>query len=460
MAANKQNSNPDNDVPFDHDLDEFDNEFVDREPEHITETYEEPETLDDVRGESELAHTKKVRAKGQKALLFSLFFLAALVASGMVYKITRTNEKMNTETEKEVATNFQKPADRNFGEQFEDVQYYNPASGTASTPMPTEVTTNEPIAINTRGVSGNYPPSTVEPPPSYSSGQVSQVNAPEPTPTPTPVPEPVQPTIAPPVAEVPLSPEEERQMRIYKSGFNTPRSATAASGSDNVTVGNSNQRRGGGGDRLTASLTPATLEGSSASRLKNRDLIITKGSMIDCVLNTKFDSSVVGMVTCTVTRNIYSASGRVVLIDRGSKVTGEYQGGLQQGQNRVFILWNRIETPKGVIVDINSPSAGSLGEAGANGRIDSKFWKRFGGAMLVSVINDLGKAASEALAEKSVGGNVDFEDSSNTAQQMATAELEKSINIPPSMIKHQGDRLNIFVARDVYFGGVYDLKSK
>lgn len=51
-------------------------------------------------------------------------------------------------------------------------------------------------------------------------------------------------------------------------------------------------------------------------------------------------------------------------------------------------------------------------------------------------------------------------DSSNTAQQMATAELEKSINIPPSMIKHQGDRLNIFVARDVYFGGVYDLKSK
>lgn len=229
----------------------------------------------------------------------------------MVYKITRTNEKMNTETEKEVATNFQKPADRDFGQQFQDVQYYDPASGTASTPMPTEVTTNEPIAINTRGVSGNYPPSTVEPPPSYSSGQVSQVNAPEPTPM--PIPEPVQPTVAPPVAEVPLSPEEERQMRIYKSGFNMPRSATAASGSD-ATAGNSNQRRGGGGDRLTASLTPAALDGSSASRLKNRDVIITKGSMIDCVLNTKFDSSVVGMVTCTVTRNIYSASGRVVLI--------------------------------------------------------------------------------------------------------------------------------------------------
>lgn len=73
MATNKQNNNPDNDVPFDHDLDEFDNEFVDRKPEHIAETYEEPETLDNVRGESELAHTKKFVQKVKRLYFFHYF---------------------------------------------------------------------------------------------------------------------------------------------------------------------------------------------------------------------------------------------------------------------------------------------------------------------------------------------------------------------------------------------------
>ncbi|STZ01598.1 type IV secretion system protein VirB10 [Moraxella caprae] len=80
--------------------------------------------------------------------------------------------------------------------------------------------------------------------------------------------------------------------------------------------------------------------------------------------------------------------------------------------------------------------------------------------MLVSLVNDLGKAVSEAAAEKTIGGDVRLENASETANQMATAELEKSINIPPSLIKHQGDRLSIYVARDVWFGNVYGLQTK
>lgn len=434
---------------FDHDVDvdDYDNQFGEGETGELHE-----ENLEEVRGKSELSNDRKVREKGQRAILVFLSLLAVLAGAFMTYKMLSARNAVVQDKKEETKSNFNKPEQRTFGEQF-DSAASAPAYTVASSPAGIE---NEPTSNSTRGVSGSYPSTTIEPPPSYpsySNSEVSHVQAPTtveapPTPVATPTVE------APPaVTEVPtITPEEERRIRIYKSGLNISQSAGTSEG--NAQPAKSNQDK----DPLTMSLSPAALDGTSAVAMKNRDMVITKGSTIDCVLNTKFDSSVIGMITCSVTRNVYSASGRVVLIDRGSKVTGEYKGGLQQGQNRVFILWNRIETPKGVIIDINSPAAGALGEAGADGRIDSKFLKRFGGAMLVSLVNDLGRAVSEAAAEKTIGGDVNLEDSANTAQQMASAELEKSINIPPSLIKHQGDRVSIFVARDVYFGNVYELK--
>jgi type IV secretion system protein VirB10 len=40
-----------------------------------------------------------------------------------------------------------------------------------------------------------------------------------------------------------------------------------------------------------------------------------------------------------------------LLLERGSKVTGEYQSGLEQGAKRLFVLWNRVKTPNGVTIN-------------------------------------------------------------------------------------------------------------
>ena len=76
------------------------------------------------------------------------------------------------------------------------------------------------------------------------------------------------------------------------------------------------------------------------------------------------------------------------------------------------------------------------------------------------LIVSFGNAISERAAEEAVGGTVHLENTSQSAEDMAATALEQSINIPPSLVKHQGDRLSIFVARDVWFGDVYDLKPK
>ncbi|MFR1026550.1 MAG: TrbI/VirB10 family protein [Parasutterella sp.] len=73
-------------------------------------------------------------------------------------------------------------------------------------------------------------------------------------------------------------------------------------------------------------------------------------------------------------RDVYSANGRVLLIERGSKAIGEYKGAVENGLNRIFVLWTQIQTPKGVRVNIDSPATDALGGSGMAGEIDFHWW--------------------------------------------------------------------------------------
>lgn len=208
-------------------------------------------------------------------------------------------------------------------------------------------------------------------------------------------------------------------------------------------------------------LQPVRLGQSHAAQLRNRDLLITQGTQIDCTLETKIITSQPGMTTCHLTRDVYSTSGRVVLLDRGSKVVGFYQSGLQQGQTRVFVQWSRIETPSGVIVNLDSPGTGPLGEAGMGGWVDRHFWERFGGAIMVSIIGDLGEWVKGKF-NKSIKGDKEKTQpqGAHNAESIVTDVLQNSINITPTLYKHQGERVNIFVARDLDFSNVYSLVTR
>jgi type IV secretion system protein VirB10 len=217
---------------------------------------------------------------------------------------------------------------------------------------------------------------------------------------------------------------------------------------------------GGGRGGLADRLQPLKLTAAAAGRLSDPDYTLTMGTPIDCILYTRIVSTVPGLVECYLDRDIYSASGRVVLLDRQTKLTGHWQGGLQQGQARIFLVWARAETPapNHVIVNLDSPAAGPLGEGGIGGHIDTHFWQRFGGAIMLSMIDDV--AASVSRPSYGSGNQISFGNTSDAAQDMAGKALENSINIPPTLYENHGKRVSVMLARDVNFREVYELRAK
>ncbi len=189
-----------------------------------------------------------------------------------------------------------------------------------------------------------------------------------------------------------------------------------------------------------------------ASRLPDRNFLITAGTSIPCTLQTAMDTSTPGYVSCLIGQDVYSDNGAVVLMEKGTKVLGEYRSGMRQGQRRLFVLWTRAATPAGVAIGLASPASDALGRAGFDGNIDTHFWERFGGALLLSIVDD----TSSAIASRNdPNGTV-----TRVPSDASAVALQNSINIPPNLTKAQGSQVAIFAAQDFDFSGVYALKAR
>jgi type IV secretion system protein VirB10 len=153
--------------------------------------------------------------------------------------------------------------------------------------------------------------------------------------------------------------------------------------------------------------------------------------------------------------------GRVLLIERGSHLDGEYRiGSVRPGMVRIPVLWTRIRTPQGVTVDIDSPGTGPLGESGIDGFVDNRWFKRIGAAMLLSVIDDAVKLVvqNESGTSGGQGNTLVLPSTTGSASKLAEKVLDSTINIPPLIYQNQGGIVGIYVARDVDFSGVCELQ--
>ena len=192
----------------------------------------------------------------------------------------------------------------------------------------------------------------------------------------------------------------------------------------------------------------------------DRNYLIAKGRVIRCNLSVKVVSEIGGMASCVLPQPVYSDNGRVVLAEAGSEVIGEYKSIAAQGQRRLGIIWSRLKTPHGVIVDIDSPAADHLGTGGLSGRVDNRWGARIGAAFMLSLVQD---AIAYGISKETGGNNSTpymLQNTSDMGKSMAETVLNETINIKPTIYKNQGDVASIYVAKDIDFRGVYELRAK
>jgi type IV secretion system protein VirB10 len=205
---------------------------------------------------------------------------------------------------------------------------------------------------------------------------------------------------------------------------------------------------------LDALLRPSVTPAVQAQVLPTRRMLLPKGAFLDCTLETALDSTLPGMTTCILATDAFSADGAVVLLERGTKLVGETRGQVRQGSARVYVLWTEARTSKGVVVPLASPGTDELGRAGLPGQVDRHFMERFGAAILVSVID--GAIQAEVASQRGNGSTVVVDPSGS--RDIMTEILRSTINIPPTVVKPQGDRIQVLVARDLDFRSVYELR--
>lgn len=194
--------------------------------------------------------------------------------------------------------------------------------------------------------------------------------------------------------------------------------------------------------------------------------VIQPGWLIDATLKTAIVSELPGQVTAQVSRNVYDTpTGQFLLIPAGSTLVGQYSNKIAYGQNRLFMVWNRINFPpndafpNGAWLDIGAmPGVSDDGTAGGHDEVDAHFFRTFGQALLMSMIT-----AGVGLSQPHYGGGYDTvnatqELSAALGQNLGTAMsmlFQKNLDVAPTLKLRIGFPLHVMVTRDIYLPGPY-----
>ncbi len=186
--------------------------------------------------------------------------------------------------------------------------------------------------------------------------------------------------------------------------------------------------------------------------LKHPDWTILQGEILHATLDVAQNTDLPGMLTATLSSPAYAYTSDKILLPKGSRLMGQYSTQMGNGlaTTRIFIMWNRIVTPDGLSMMINSPGVDALGQAGAEADdIQRHLVAIFGSGIIYSV---LGGVAATVGVNGSTQNNSANQLQANMAEgftQTAQQQLQSSQDIKSTLMKYQGSVIDVMVSHDV-----------
>jgi type IV secretion system protein VirB10 len=189
-----------------------------------------------------------------------------------------------------------------------------------------------------------------------------------------------------------------------------------------------------------------------ASNLGDLSNVVTEGTVIAAVLETALNSDLPGYVRAVVTRDVKGFDGKKVLIPRGARLIGQYKSGVALGQSRTFVIWTRLIRPDGATIELSSPATDGVGRGGLEGDVNTHFFERFGGAILLTLLNIGGAAVTDSSDTSIVIA------STRAGVDAGSSAISSSMNISPTVTVPQGSPVRVFVSQDLDFSTVGPVK--
>jgi len=197
----------------------------------------------------------------------------------------------------------------------------------------------------------------------------------------------------------------------------------------------------GDNEQFASRVGSSANEVASAEQLSDPATTVVQGTLIPAVLETAIDTDLPGYVRAVVSQDVRSFDGSRILVPRSSRLVGQYKSGLTAGQTRAYVIWTRLIRPDGASVALASPSVDFAGNSGLAGKVDGHFMKRFGSAVLLSVVGGLSAVGSSSVVLS--GG-----------QSAASVAAQRDTQIPPTIKVLPGEPIRIFTAKDLDFSAV------
>ena len=206
-------------------------------------------------------------------------------------------------------------------------------------------------------------------------------------------------------------------------------------------------------ERFAQRLGVGSSKPAMASKLRDQSNTIIEGTVIAAVLETALNSDLPGYVRAVVTRDVKGFDGRKVLVPRGSRLIGQYKSGVALGQSRTFVIWTRLIRPDGAMIELAAPATDGLGRGGLDGDVDTHFFERFGGAILLTLLNIGGAAVADSTDTSIVIA------STRAGVDAGSSSLSSGMNIGPTVTVPQGSPVRVFVSQDLDFSTVGPVKA-
>lgn len=179
--------------------------------------------------------------------------------------------------------------------------------------------------------------------------------------------------------------------------------------------------------------------------------VLFEGSIIPIVLEGEINSELPGRVNGRVVTDIYdSIYGSSLLIPKGSRVMGEYNNSVKEGQDRLMIAFSRIILSNGRSIRIPAmDGTDEMGRAGVEADLDTRFWRIFGPSFLVAGIAQIFKPAPSVTVNNAGAGSTYVDATGQILSDVSKKIIGRYEGAKPILRIEKGTRMNIVVTRDM-----------